>query len=261
MKHDPQGPDAPRSRRVSRVETALRAFLLALLGAWCLFKLLSLTFPFPPKLLGEIDNAKNVKRGVLLTAEQACAPEWVAIDDVSPRLVDAIIAVEDKRFYQHGGVDPIAVARAVAINFWRMRTFSGASTITMQTVKNMRRRANRGFRDKLVEVFRAIQLEEIKTKREIMEAYLNLIHFDARERGVSRAALKYFGKHPGELDLAEAALLAGILNKPGFYDPNANPTGALERRNFVLWRMLQCGQISGDEYRRTVSVKLALYKN
>ena len=174
---------------------------------------------------------------------------WAGIDDINPQLGLAVIAVEDKRFHNHIGVDPIAAARAACSNLVNRRIVSGASTITMQTVRLMQPRPRTAV-SKIVEAFRAIQLERLLGKDEILEYYLNQAPFGGNLVGAEAASLCYFGKHARDLTLAESALLAGLPQSPTRYRPDRHPDRARVRRDHVLDRMHACGFISPEELAR-----------
>lgn len=142
----------------------------------------------------------------------------VPLDSMSPWLIQATIAVEDERFYSHFGVDPLAVIRAAAQNIAARRIVSGASTLNMQLCRMMDNRP-RTLWAKLVESFRAIQLDRLMRKDEIIELYLNVAPYGGNLRGVEAASLAYFGKHAKDLSLGEAALIAGLPQSPSRYRP------------------------------------------
>lgn len=171
----------------------------------------------------------------------------VALDSMSPWLLKAIVAIEDERFDSHRGVDVCAILRATGQNLQARRQVSGASTITMQLCKMIDERP-RTWRAKLIESFRALQLEQQRTKKQILTDYLNLIPCGGNLRGVEAASQAYFGKRAKELSLAEAALLAGLPQSPNRYAPDRHPEAAKLRRNMVLNRMLEQGDISQAQH-------------
>jgi penicillin-binding protein 1A len=160
----------------------------------------------------------------------------------------AVIAIEDRRFYQHSGFDPRGIARAV-LGVATGRNLGGGSTITQQLARNMFEGSigfERRYTRKLKELQVAFELERSYTKDQILEAYLNEIYM-GRGYGFQSAARGYFGKGAAEVNVAEAALLAAILNKPGLYNPFTRPENALRRRNLVLSRMAALGYLSAEE--------------
>jgi penicillin-binding protein 1A len=169
--------------------------------------------------------------------------------DISPYLLQALVATEDKRFYDHYGIDGEGLLRAVAF----LGSQGGASTITMQTAKNLFT-DNWGTKNKLLRVIQkikesiiAIKLERNFTKQEIITLYLNTVPFSENLFGVSNASRSFFQKEPDRLSIEEAALLIGMINAPTKYNPNRNPKLAIERRNLVLNRMAGEKYITNDQ--------------
>lgn len=164
--------------------------------------------------------------------------------DLPPHVVQAMLAVEDRRFYEHQGVDRLAILRA-AISNWRAgRTTQGGSTLTQQLVKNLFLTPERTIRRKAQEARLSLQLEEMLTKDEILELYINRIYLGARAFGIDAAARRYFGKPPQELTVGEAAMIAGLPKAPSRFAPNLNPEAAKERQIYVLDRMTRAGFIT-----------------
>ena len=217
-------------------------------------------FPFPMELIEDARRRGNStvvcdRRGAPLRAFLGRDDSWLiwrSIHNISPRLLQATIAVEDERFYLHPGVDPVAVARACLSNVRRCRVVSGASTITMQLMRLLRPRPRR-LSAKIVESFRAIQVERLMDKREILELYLNLAPYGGNLIGVQAASLRYFGKNADDLTLAEAALLAGLPKSPSRLRPDRRPARAKLRRDHALRRMLGQGFISAAECLRALA--------
>ncbi|MBU2601580.1 MAG: PBP1A family penicillin-binding protein, partial [Actinobacteria bacterium] len=172
---------------------------------------------------------------------------------------DALVAIEDERYYQHNGVDLQGVLRSSLVNLQAGRVEEGFSTITMQLVGNLyldRREVSltRKFREMTL----AWQLETKMSKDEILDQYLNTVYFGSNAYGIQAATRTYFDKDPGALTLPEAALLAGLLQAPTDYSPRNNPDLAVERRNVVLARMYSNGFITYDEYRDSTGSRLSL---
>ena len=186
----------------------------------------------------------------------------VSLDEIDPTLQDAVIAVEDHRFYQHRGLDFEAIARAALENLRTLSIQEGGSTITQQLIKNtyiaQEQRMIPSFQRKFVEASLAWQYEEEHSKEEILEQYLNTVYFGANAYGAEAAAKTYFNKRAEDLTLSESALLAGIINLPGIYDPFADPESAKERRNVVLDRMLEYHLITKEEHDEAVRADLNL---
>ncbi len=180
----------------------------------------------------------------------------VPSDQIAPLMKQAIVAIEDKRFYEHRGVDVHGIMRAVWQDVRNKRVVEGGSTITQQFVKNTYVKSQRSISRKLKEAALAWQLEQRWSKDRILTAYLNTIYFGNGAYGVQQAALTYF-HHPAEhLGLAEAALLAGIPSDPARYDPVANPKAARERRDIVLRQMLDQGDITYRDYANATRARL-----
>jgi 1A family penicillin-binding protein len=165
----------------------------------------------------------------------------VTYDDLPTDLVNAVVAIEDQRFWLHGGIDAQAVARAVQTNYEAGEIIEGGSTITQQYVKNVLLSPEVSLDRKLEEAALAIALEETLTKEEILERYLNTVYFGNGAYGIAAAAKRYFDKTPAELTLAESATLAGMIQDPPFYDPYENPNAVLARRTTVLDKMVELG--------------------
>lgn len=172
----------------------------------------------------------------------------VSINDVPRPLIVAILAAEDERFYQHRGVDYIGVARAAISNFVSGGVRQGASTITMQVARNFFLSKERTITRKFNEMLLAFKIEANLSKDQILELYLNQIYLGQRAYGFAAAAQIYFGKRLADLDLAEAATLAGLPKAPGRYNPIANPKRAKLRQQYVLRRMRELQLISDEEF-------------
>ena len=218
-----------------------------------LYACLSLLFPFPVEEIEAVKQREMStlildKDGDLLRAflgQDESRLVWTDLDQISPSLLSATIAVEDERFYHHPGVDPIAVGRAILTNLQRRRVVSGASTITMQVIRLLERRP-RTLRSKMIESFRALQLERVLTKRQIIELYLNLAPYGGNLVGPEAASRSYFRKHAKDLTLGEAAILAGLVQSPSRYRPDRHPERMRLRRDHVLNRMYTCGYITRE---------------
>jgi penicillin-binding protein 1A len=175
---------------------------------------------------------------------------------IAPIMKQAIVAIEDKRFYDHRGVDLRAIGRAFWADLQHKSVVQGGSTITQQFIKNAYVKDNRSVARKLKEAALAWQLEQRKKKDWILTAYLNTIYFGNGAYGIEQAAITYFHEHASQLTLPQAALLAGIPRDPALYDPVTNPKAATERRRLVLDQMRAQGVIAPDEYRMARSAAL-----
>jgi len=185
---------------------------------------------------------------------------YVTIDAIPEDLVNAVVAVEDFRFYQHRGVDLIGIARALLVNLRAGETVQGGSTITQQVAKNLFLHPRRTLERKFEELALALLLEARFTKEQILELYLNSSYFGEGSYGVESAAQTYFGKSVSNLTLAESALLAGLLQAPSAYSPYKHPEKALNRRRTVLDRMAELGYIKPDEAESAAAAGLELAK-
>lgn len=172
----------------------------------------------------------------------------VSLAQVSPHMIDALLAVEDRRFFSHHGVDPIRIAGAAWKNLRAGRIVEGGSTITQQLARAARLTRERTFHRKIREVLIAGRLEERYTKEQILEEYLNTVYFGEGYYGVEAAARGYFGKPAKDLGVAEAALLAGLVRSPSHDAPRVSPKRALARRNLVLRLMRSQGRLSQVEF-------------
>lgn len=168
---------------------------------------------------------------------------YTTFDELPSTYVDAVISVEDHRFYRHSGLDYIAIARAVFNDIKAMAYVEGGSTITQQLAKNLYFTQEKELTRKAAEVFMAFELERNYSKEEILELYVNSIYFGDGYYDVSSASEGYFGKTPEELNDYEATLLAGVPNAPSVYAPTKNPDKAEQRRLQVVNRMIACGYI------------------
>ncbi len=173
--------------------------------------------------------------------------EVVDIDDISPDLKRAVLAVEDSYFYSHNGINPSSVGRAVLANFQAGDTVEGASTITMQLVKNLFLTPDRTISRKVAEAVLALRLEQIFTKDEILEMYLNQVYWGHNNYGVETAAQSYFNKSARDLTLPEASMMAGLIQAPEDYSPFQNYGATKQRQAVVLNRMRQLGWIAPEE--------------
>jgi penicillin-binding protein 1A len=170
----------------------------------------------------------------------------VALGDVAPVVVEALLAAEDRRFYEHGGVDPVGLVRAIANNV-RGRDTQGGSTITQQLVKNTYLSHERSMTRKVREAVLAFKLERRDDKGDILERYLNTAYFGRGAYGIEAAARIYYDSTASELDTAQAALLVGLLPSPQTGDPVNHPEEAQRRRDLVLSAMVETGALTEDE--------------
>jgi penicillin-binding protein 1A len=170
----------------------------------------------------------------------------VRLDQVAPIAIQAVIAAEDRRFYSHGGIDPIGLTRAVWQNLRSDRT-QGGSTITQQLVKLLYTDGERSFARKAQEAVLATKLERTADKDQILERYLNVVYFGRGAYGIEAAARAYFGVAAADLQTGQAALLAGLIRSPETAEPDEDPTEATRRRRTVLDGLVAIGAITGEE--------------
>ena len=194
---------------------------------------------------------------------------WVALDEIPKNLQNAAIAIEDKRFYDHGGVDWVRTAKAITLMFTG-KDIQGGSTLTQQLIKNMTSDDEVTVKRKIMEIFRALEFEKNYSKEDILEAYLNYIYLGQGCNGVYTASYTYFNKHVSELSLAECASLIGITNNPSKYDPlgtlevKNEETGEVktsrdfnkDRQETILKAMLDQEKITQEEYDAAVAEPL-----
>lgn len=172
---------------------------------------------------------------------------YTSLEELPQIYLDAVVAVEDHRFYSHGGVDFIAVGRALWNDLRAGALVEGGSTITQQLAKNLYFTQERSVVRKAAELFMAFRLEGACSKGQLLELYLNSIYFGDGYYCVCDASMGYFGKPPGEMTDAESTLLAGIPNAPSVYSPTANPELARDRQKQVLRRMVKCNYLTQTE--------------
>ncbi|MGH9456665.1 MAG: penicillin-binding protein 1A [Thermoanaerobaculia bacterium] len=182
----------------------------------------------------------------------------VTIDQIAPHLLNAIVAVEDARFYEHGGIDPKAILRAAIKDILARKKVEGASTLTQQLAKQVFLTPEKSWTRKINEAFLAIEIEKDFTKTQILELYANQMNLGHGAWGVEAASRLYFGKHAKDLTLAEAATIAGMIRRPMHYSPIAEPENAVRRRNLVLRRLLELEYIDREQYEQALAAPLVL---
>lgn len=188
-------------------------------------------------------------RGLVLARQSDGRGAYVHLEGMSPWLPAAAIAIEDHRFYRHPGIDPLGILRATTRNLLALAVVEGGSTITQQLVKLAFVGPERSIGRKIKEAVYALGLELRLSKPEILEAYLNRVYLGGGAYGVDAAARRYFGKTAGTLDLAESAMLAGLIKAPSRFAPTRTLAGARKRADVVLSRMLDEGLIDGEQAR------------
>ena len=180
-------------------------------------------------------------------SEVTSQENFVKFDDLSELYVDAVIATEDRRFYDHGAIDIISIGRALFNNIKNGEFIEGGSTITQQVAKNIFFTQDKDISRKVAEIFAAYDLERNYSKNEIFELYVNTSYFGSGYYGIYEASYGYYNKSPKELNLSEASMLAGIPNAPSAYSPDVNPELASQRQQQVLRKMVTNNYISQEE--------------
>ncbi|NME35220.1 MULTISPECIES: transglycosylase domain-containing protein [Fusobacterium] len=179
-------------------------------------------------------------------------------DEIPENLKDAFVAIEDRRFYNHYGIDPIGLMRAIVVNIKSRSKSQGASTFTQQLARNAFLNHEKKLSRKIKEAILTVEIEKRYTKNEIFVKYLNEIYFGEGDYGVKSAAKSLFKKDIRYINISEAAMLAGIPNRPGYYNPRKNLDASLERMRLVLSQMKRYGFISEDEYQKAINHKFIL---
>ena len=257
----------PRARRWLRTLLMVAGLFFLLLGAgaavaavWA-FTILPRTLPsvtalesFQPLIGTKIYDDNDE----LITELHVERRIFVPLAHVPQALRDAVIATEDKRFYYHWGIDPIGIARAISQNYRRGRIVEGGSTITQQLTKVLFLTPDKSLERKLKEAVLALELERRYTKDRILEMYLNQVYFGHGAYGVEAASRTYFGKSVSELNVREAALLAGLPRAPTTYSPFEHGEAAKRRREVVLRRMVDYGALNEPDAKRLARADLGL---
>lgn len=239
----------------------LFAGILSIAAVLAILLILSISIPQLPDSLDKLVNAPPT---IIYDSEGRVirtigGRDMITLDRISPHFIDAIIAVEDKNFYRHHGIDKKAVFRSIVVGILKGRRIAGGSTITQQLAKNLFFSFRRDIARKLNEMLVAIQIEASFSKDAILEAYCNQIPFGSRATGVERAARTFFGVPASELSLAKAALLAGLPNSPSRFNPYAYPERARNRQLIILSLMERNGVITSEE-RALAEAESLVYK-
>lgn len=182
----------------------------------------------------------------------------IPTDEIPDALKNAVVAIENERFYSHPGIDFVGLARALLADIRVGRVVQDGSTISQQLAKNLYLGAERTPSRKVKEAFLTLNLEARYSKDEILERYLNIVYFGHGAVGVEAAARVYFGKHARDLDLAESAMIPALIRSPGYYSPYIGPDAAISSKNLVLRKMEELGHITAEEARQAESERLKL---
>jgi penicillin-binding protein 1A len=202
------------------------------------------------------------RRGRLITSLHAEEDRIIVqLNRIPESVQDAVVAIEDQRFWTHKGIDVRAILRAAYVNATSGAIVEGGSTITQQYVRKRLLSEKETINRKIDEAGLAMQFEEEHSKQEILEGYLNTVYFGHGSYGIERAAKTYFSLHASELNLPQAAMLAGLISSPERWDPLDRPKAAIGRRNLVLSRMRELGFITEQRYRQAAGAPLGLNPN
>ncbi|MBN9242192.1 MAG: penicillin-binding protein [Mesorhizobium sp.] len=203
------------------------------------------------------DRAPNIKivsvDGKLIANRGMSGGEALTLKEMSPYIPEAVVAIEDRRFYSHFGIDPIGLARAMVTNILGGHFSQGGSTLTQQLAKNLFLKPDRTLERKVQEVLLALWLEHKHSKDQILQMYLNRVYFGSGAYGVEAASRRYFGKSARDVTLAEAALLAGLLKAPSRLSPARDPKAAEDRAQLVLAAMQDEGMVSAKQVATAMS--------
>lgn len=199
-----------------------------------------------PFMEGDVEKISYVD-GKLVANLNQYGIDYLSIDEMPPHLAKAFVAIEDHRFYKHGGIDLFGLGRAVLVNVRTRDIAQGGSSITQQLARNLFLNLDQKMVRKLAEMSIALQLERKYDKDEILEMYINQMNFGAGNWGVSKAAAAYFDKSVDELTIGESALLAGLVQAPNYYAPVKDWDRAITRQRYVLNRMVEYGYITSEQ--------------
>ncbi len=244
----PANHSATRPKRPWFVRLILWSFGLLAAGAATLAMLVMVALSVAYPNLPDVSSLRNYQPKLPLriyTSEGNLISEfgeerrsYIPFEEIPKHMKEAVLAIEDARFYEHGGIDYVGVMRAGLANFSRSKS-QGASTITMQVARNVYLSSEKTFTRKIYEMLLAFKLEHSLTKDQILEIYMNQIFLGNRAYGFAAASEAYFGKSLKDIDLAEAAMLAGLPKAPSLYNPIVNPTRARTRQLYILDRMVE----------------------
>jgi penicillin-binding protein 1A len=248
------------------LRTALKLSLYAaLLGAIALVVAVAVavaSLPSYDQLTKRNDLGQMIRvhasNGAVLISLGPSFGQWLTYEEIPPAMRSAMIAIEDKRFRSHPGVDPIGIARSVAVRIKTGRWLQGGSTITQQLARNIFLTNNRTFGRKIKEAILALALERKFTKDQILELYLNRVYFGGGAYGIDAASRRFFGHSADHLSLGEASIVAGLVKAPSNYAPTADVEAARNRSEVVLNAMVDSGFISRDQAQSVDPAKIKI---
>ncbi|MEX6723786.1 transglycosylase domain-containing protein [Parapedomonas caeni] len=251
--------DSPRPRRAARRRKPVWLILLQAGGALAAVTALALTFVvwLAAQSLPSFDTLVREPRGQMIVVKASDGStlitfgpsygEWLSSADLPLSIKTAMVAIEDRRFYHHPGIDPIGIARAMARNARAGRFVQGGSTITQQVVKNIFLTSERTFARKAREMVLALALEWKFSKPQILELYLNRVYFGGGAYGVDAASRKFFGHSARQLSLGEAAIIAGLVKAPTRYAPSSDPEQARQRAKLVVAALVDANLLDAGD--------------
>lgn len=257
---------AKKSEQASRPNSRFAPWLLRAISLLCIWGAIALVcmILFFAIDLPNIDKPKDMGRrpsltilardGTVLVRTGQSMGTFYKLKELPKYVPQAVMAIEDRRFYHHFGIDPIGIARASVINLIHHDVKQGGSTITQQLAKNMFLSPEQKFKRKIQEAMLAIGLEMKYSKDEILAAYLNRVYMGSGAYGIDAAAHRYFNKSAKDLSLREAATIAGLLRAPNYFSPVASPARAADRANMVLKAMVDAGYITEKQARAAETV-------
>ncbi|UXH79337.1 penicillin-binding protein 1A [Roseateles amylovorans] len=255
----------PKKHWLLRALGWLLGLILAGVGAVAMLAGMALAMAYPqlPDISGLTDYRPKLPLRVLSSEGQLLGEygeerrSYSSIRAIPKVMQDAVLAIEDARFYQHGGVDYLGVIRAGLANVGESKS-QGASTITMQVARNFYLSTEKTFTRKIYEILLALKIESALPKEKILEIYMNQIFLGHRAYGFAAASEVYFGKPMKDLSVAEAAMLAGLPKAPSAYNPINNPRRAMLRQQYIIDRMLEMGFISPEQHAEAKAEKLRI---
>ncbi len=234
-----------KNKKINKPKRFIKSILILILSALVVVSSVGSVF-----VISAIKGSKPVTYELL--KEHYISSEVVSGSQIPKDLKNAIVSIEDERFYDHKGVDYISLVRSFVHNIFTDTT-QGGSTIEMQLSKNLLTNDDKTIKRKLRDMYNAISMDKHMSKDQILDAYLNNIYLGRSSYGVAKGSKKYFGKNVSELNLAECAMLAGITNNPGIYSEFAE---AKKRQKIILYKMNELGYITDEEYEDALAEKV-----
>ena len=239
-----------RSRRSRRNDKIRRKRLIKTMSVFLLVALVICSAIGSVVAMSALRGAPKVTRKLI--EDSYISSQVVSTDMIPSDLKNALVAIEDQRFYKHNGVDCKSLVRSVVHNIFSDTT-QGGSTIEMQISKNLLTNDDKNIKRKIRDMYNAIQIDKIMSKDEILGVYLNNVYFGKSSYGVAKASRSYFGKDVNDLSLAQSAMLVGITNNPAKYSDHSE---AKKRQETILYKMHQLGYITEEEYKEALHEKV-----